>query len=70
MAKKKGGQCGGLFNTGKCSITREEAKEYGLRITAKRSVCNLTNYYGECNLTLDKMGLREKQAPKGKKGAG
>jgi len=56
-------KCGGIFNTGKCVLTKAEGKEFGLRIRSKRIICvdgNRDNPYGECNMTLKKTGLRPK----------
>ena len=50
MTKNK---CGGIYNSGKCVLTREEGKKLGLNIPAKRAICvNMANEYGECNMEL------------------
>ena len=51
--KNKSNQCGGIFNSGKCVLTKEEGKVLNLKIKSKRVICiNGTNEYGECNMIL------------------
>jgi hypothetical protein len=60
------GNCGGVFNTGKCVLTRKQYEAYGLNVrtlprNTTRVLCiNCTNEYGERNRTLRTKGLRKR----------